>query len=96
MCDIKLKNDECGFPYSEQLPENFVLATPEDFFQNVSVKNWVGEHHHFEVALRLDFPFAVLSFHSGLYELYRVREYFDPDKLEPWFQENHVFIYRNN
>lgn len=94
--DCSLKKDACNLDYYENLPDCFKKATPGDFYQRITVKDKEGNFLNFKTALKINFPFAVHSFHSGFYYPHRVRDSFDPSELTPWFETGRVFIYSKN
>ncbi len=94
--ETKLKTDECGFKYYDSLPINFVLAQAEDFFTKVAVYDDDNEFVTNRIYPKVGHAFLIHSFHYPVYWAYRLKKDFDITKLDPWFKENRVFIWKND
>ena len=76
----ELKKDEItGLFYYENLPDIFRIGTLEDFS---NLKQMIQDKK----------PFLMLSYVTGRYECYRVSFFFEVHKLNPWLNDNKVFV----
>ncbi len=96
MTDIDIKTDVNGLHYYENPPPTFELAQSEDFFNKIAVYDYYDDFMEFKLVLKEDFAFLVKSFHSELFQAYRVKEDFNPEVLAPWIDDDRVYIWKND
>lgn len=76
---MEIQTDPNGFKYYDLLPEGWSLASVDDFYNNKQL-------------LIMNKPYLVQSFHTNKYEAYRSKSKNIIQKLNPWLEDNRVFV----
>jgi hypothetical protein len=81
MSEYKL--DESGIYYFDELPKDVIIAEPSDFYDE-------------NKTLRVGLKYIIHGFYSGKYEIYKIHQGLDSEKLIEWFKENRIFMKKEN